>query len=392
MARQGAKRRRTQRGKPTEIQQESGVSAAQPREPVAAAGTAEPTARKKSWLWRMRGRVAIILLALLMIAAPSLAGQARYLFGGTARPPAGLVFVRGSQLLMAGAGSGGELVLATMPGSAIPRYQAVSPDGRRLAFTYTYGTYRQDDWGGDLYILDLPVGDEPPGKPRMVLEHAKPGDLVDAVSWSPDGRLLLIEYEETLLKDGAYMGTRSALQKFDIETKERTTIVQDAADPNWSPDGRRIAYVRNDPEQGQSLWIAQPDGAGAQQIAKAGEFIGLQAPRFSPDSTQLLFAGSPGTITGKSPERPRRAWHERLGVSVARAHGIPWDLWVWKEGQALRQVTQLGQDFPYPAWSPQGDRIALVTDVGVYSMEPDGGKLKQVELRADFRGLAWVER
>jgi hypothetical protein len=55
------------------------------------------------------------------------------------------------------------------------------------------------------------------------------------------------------------------------------------ADPAWSRAGA-MAYVRSDRRQ---LWIADRDGAGARQLAAAGE--GVAAPRWLPDARHLVF-------------------------------------------------------------------------------------------------------
>ncbi len=117
--------------------------------------------------------------------------------------------------------------------------------------------------------------------------------------------------------------------------------------------------------------------------------MGLGSARFSPDGTRLLFAGVPGTI-------PQAGWGEgswldALRPAVAEAHGAPWDLWVWEDGQRPRQLTRLGQDLLSGAWSPDGRRIALVSDMGLYLMEGNGDNLKRVELQAHPQGLAWLE-
>ena len=75
-------------------------------------------------------------------------------------------------------------------------------------------------------------------------------------------------------------------------------------DPTWSPDGARIAFVRetrasfSPPVQGggvdwrvkyryRTLWIANADGSQAREIAAAG--AGIADPQFSPDGKSIVF-------------------------------------------------------------------------------------------------------
>jgi hypothetical protein len=54
------------------------------------------------------------------------------------------------------------------------------------------------------------------------------------------------------------------------------------SDPQWSPDGRRLAYVRDD-----EIWVMEGDGSRVTRVvAKPG---GGRQPRWSPDGHRLAF-------------------------------------------------------------------------------------------------------
>lgn len=74
----------------------------------------------------------------------------------------------------------------------------------------------------------------------------------------------------------------------------------------------------------------------------------------------------------------------------AEAHGEPWDLWVWSDGASARKVSSIGEDAMYPAWSPDGERLAVVTDIALYTLAADGTDLKVIDTLAEGRGLAWL--
>ena len=61
-----------------------------------------------------------------------------------------------------------------------------------------------------------------------------------------------------------------------------TASEKPASDPQWSPDGRRLAYVRDD-----EIWVVEADGSRSTQVVgKPGRW---SAPRWSPDGQRLAF-------------------------------------------------------------------------------------------------------
>ncbi len=61
-----------------------------------------------------------------------------------------------------------------------------------------------------------------------------------------------------------------------------TASEKDVADPQWSPDGRRLAYVRGD-----EIRIVDVDGS--RDVLVAGHPAGGSMPRWSPDGRQIAF-------------------------------------------------------------------------------------------------------
>ena len=58
------------------------------------------------------------------------------------------------------------------------------------------------------------------------------------------------------------------------------------------------------------------------------------------------------------------------------AHGLPMDVFVvGADGSDLRRLTHLRADDPAPAWSPAGDRLAVLTADGIYLVRVDGGEV-----------------
>src|SRR6185503_14286828 len=57
---------------------------------------------------------------------------------------------------------------------------------------------------------------------------------------------------------------------------------KDVSDPQWSPDGRRIAYVRGDE-------IRCVDLDGSRDVLAAAQPAGVSMPRWSPDGRRIAF-------------------------------------------------------------------------------------------------------
>ena len=139
-----------------------------------------------------------------------------------------------------------------------------SPDGHSLAFL----SGREQGKGDQVWVLDRRGGE------AQRLTTIKGG--VDAMQWSPDSKRLVlvatidldtaktdttrkrpIVIDRYLFKNDAagYLTTkRSHLLLFDIATRKVDTLTAGPADdndPQWSPDGGRIAFVRSPvPEPG----------------------------------------------------------------------------------------------------------------------------------------------
>jgi TolB protein len=154
------------------------------------------------------------------------------------------------------------------------------------------------------------------------------------------------------------------------------------ATPVWSPDGRRIAYVRM-LGPAIDIYVMNADGGGQYRLARGpGDRL---FPAWSPDGRRIVF-------------EHRLNARSHLFVSSADASGA-------------RQLTNLPGRATAPVWSPDGRRIAFVFSPrgggpGLYLVGASGGRPDQIVpdsllLRPgvlhpawspDGRRLAFVER
>jgi Tol biopolymer transport system component len=110
-----------------------------------------------------------------------------------------------------------------------------------------------------------------------------------------------------------------------------TTALGRGAEPTWSPDGSRIAFVRQVDGRAHVFVAAPHRGATATQITEGADDDAL--PAWSPDGSLIAFCSSP------------------VSNGVARNSNL---FVVKPDGNGLRQLTEGDADACRPAWGPGG--------------------------------------
>ena len=163
------------------------------------------------------------------------------------------------------------------------------------------------------------------------------------------------------------------------------------AAPQFSPDGRRVAFASSRSGSWE-IWVSAPDGSNAVQLTNFGNRQ-TGSPHWSPDGKQLAFDARPekhSDIYVIDPEggKPRRLtnsgnndavvpnWsRDGRWVYYASNAGGDWDLWKTPidGAQPPVQVTKHGGFAPFESSDGKTLYYAKWNDSGIYAMPVNGG-------------------
>lgn len=280
-------------------------------------------------------------------------------------------------------GGDGPVRLTDDPGPE--RLPSWSPDSREIAFA------RFDIAAGQLGVYRIPlIG----GTAERVADLPLSTRSLD---WSPDGATLLLSGE----REVAALDIDSA-QLRSLTTPEEN-VSHDAA--RFSPDGTRVAFVRKHGPHRHDVMLLPSDGGLAEALTSDawGQIRGVS---WSAGGEAVLFASNRAgrfslwsvAVDGGSPRRIPIAdpWVTQPDVArgggpmIYRSFRDSIDLWELPAGGAAEEPVQrlsTSRSERQPVWSPDGARIAFVSDRGgsqeIWSGNVDGSDLMR---HTDFAG------
>jgi dipeptidyl aminopeptidase/acylaminoacyl peptidase len=184
---------------------------------------------------------------------------------------------------------------------------------------------------------------------------------------SPDARHVLYALVEA---DPATKRQTSQLWRCDIDgahPRRLTWTGERNGGGRWSPDGTAIAFVSDRPGQQQHAVLVMPTtGAGeARELARHRQ--GIEALAWSPDGTRLAYTT---TFDPENPDEAPPADGAAPRVRVTRRDDYKQDNrgYLGERRQQIfvvdvrdgmrRQLTREPVDHHFPAWSPDGRRLA----------------------------------
>jgi dipeptidyl aminopeptidase/acylaminoacyl peptidase len=230
--------------------------------------------------------------------------------------------------------------------SSSPRW---SPDGKTLAIL----SARSSDLPAgetpksQIYLLSIVGGGE-----AIALTKLKNG--VQSYQWSPEGSRIVV-----VSTSGPMDGVATADRKSDV--RHYTHIQYKFNDTGWFDDKRR------------HLWLVNVQGGEAKQITEGQDWNDTD-PQWSPDGTRIAFVS------------------DRTGKAYDDSHNT--DVWVIPAaGGTLTKISDHAYEDENPRWSPGGKQILFTGQTAVhqfaklYIADSAGGAASQLAVK-DFDNIA----
>jgi Tol biopolymer transport system component len=261
---------------------------------------------------------------------------------------------------------------------------AVSPSAGQIAYVVqpppqvVEGRY---DAGSDIWIANRDGSN-----PRMVFQHEEPNQLVRYPHWFDEKTLFaiiqVIDQEDGLTK-AVY-----TLQRINVETGERSVVLQDVLSFDLSPDRSRIVFARLEASTGETLQAVDIDGAGnpTEVVAVSQNLQPFNSPNYSSDGKTIAFASADQT-QASAPGEPMVSARP---VAVL-PDGLPEDIWtVDADGGSPQIVADIKEDIPALAWGGDGEFIYVIGAQALYEVNLDNGAVSRIG-EGSFHGqIAWA--
>jgi len=234
------------------------------------------------------------------------------------------------------------------------------------------------------------MGADAPRKRPFTIDDAMGFRVVADAQISPDGLLVAFVIADPFRARGSGL-PKSEIQLVRIEGGPVTPLSPPAADhqshPRWSPDGRRLAFLSDRGSPGRlALWLWQRDGRGIAPVGTQGvedtgpHTASVAAPEWSPDGRSIAFlvrdpAPAPreaglldaanDVLDSAAPPTYQRLWvvDVETGSSTCITGGLDAQIWEASRSPDGRQFAMILSERPEErAW--YRSRLATIDGTG----------------------------
>ncbi len=205
----------------------------------------------------------------------------------------------------------------------------LTPDGKTVVYSRGSEVSREDYVANPTSELKDPkqqvwAADVASGQPRLLGDMGCNEEDCEDIQLSPDGQWAVWQGPKHHLWLAPVAGDRPARQLTELRGEE--------SDPQWSPDGRRLAFVSNRKDHSFIAIVdIAPDGAPLRVHYAAPSVDRDFAPRWSPDGKQLVFLRTSGAENHLPliPVRPRPWAIWLANAETGEAHEL------WHSGKEM---------------------------------------------------------
>jgi eukaryotic-like serine/threonine-protein kinase len=227
---------------------------------------------------------------------------------------------------------------------------AISPDGKYLAYTDLAGINLKLVASGEIQRLPLPD----------IYKHRSSNWQIGA--WLPDSThfFAIAELPNEL----------SALWVVSVSMGPQRKIATGATPWGVSPDGTLLALTTNDDHE---IWLVGPTGENPRKLINSGQHSRLRAVQWSPNGQRLAYVRN--TVASGVNESQIETVDVKSGLS-----------YVLLSGEAIRDVSNLDESFQDMSWLSDGRLLYVGGEADIHGLSCN---LWAVQVENDTGRIAW---